>query len=126
MAQLAPTATDAFTQLSVSLKSPLMAIEVGASARPPVLSRVTVIRPLRVPKTWLGNTSDEGLAVAALRPVAALHNGVCQMPRPYVAATRTGVEDKLEVALSATAGAPGNPEPNTVQQPEDDCAQFVT
>src|ERR1700722_7827048 len=126
MAQLAPTATAAFAQLSVSLKSPLIEMDVAASARLPVLLRVTVIGLLAVPKTWLGKTSDEGLATAALRLAPALHNAVCQMPRPYVAAMSTGVDDALGVALRATTGAPGRPEPNTDQQLEIDCAQFWT
>jgi hypothetical protein len=101
-------------------------MDVAISVRLPVLSRATVSGLLAVPKTWLGKASDEGLAAAALRPVPALHNGVCQIPRPYVAATRTGVGDVLEVVLRATTGAPGNPEPNTDQQLETDCAQFWT
>src|ERR1700691_3025294 len=109
MAQLAPTATAAFTQLSASLKSPLMEMDVAVSARLPVLSRVTVIALLDVSKTWVGNASDEGLAAAAVRPVAALQSAVCQMPRPYVAATSTGVDEALGVALRATTGAARNP-----------------
>src|ERR1700679_225902 len=101
-------------------------MDVTVSARLPVLLRVTASGLLEVPKTWLGKTSDEGLAAAALRPAPALHKGVCQMPRPYVAATRTGMEDQLQVPLSATAGAPGMPEPNTDQQLGTDCAQFWT
>ena len=46
------------------------------------------------------------------------------MPRPYVAATRTGAEDELGAALRATAGALGKPEPNTDQQLESDCAHL--
>ncbi len=48
------------------------------------------------------------------------------MPRPYVAAIRTGVEDEPGAALRATAGAPGKPDPNTDQQLDGDCAQLAT
>ena len=82
MAQLAPAATVAFTQLSVSLKLPFIAMDVGVSARLPVFARVTVSELLGVLKTWLGKASDEGVAAAAVRPVPALHSGVCQIPRP--------------------------------------------
>jgi hypothetical protein len=49
MAQLDPTATLAFTQLSVSLKSPAMEIAVTARAVLPVFWRVTVFALLAVP-----------------------------------------------------------------------------
>ena len=48
------------------------------------------------------------------------------MPRPYVAATNTGSEAEAGAALRATAGALGNPEPNTDQQFESACAQLAT
>ncbi len=82
MAQLAPTATVAFTQLSVSLKFPVIAMDVGESARLPVFARVTVSGLLGVLKTWLGKGSAEGLAAAVVRPVPALQSAVCQIPRP--------------------------------------------
>src|ERR1700733_12511632 len=126
MAQLAATATVAFTQLSVSLKFPVIAIDVGDSARLPVLARVTVIGLLGVLKTWLGKASAGGLADAEVRPVFALHSAVCQMPRPYVAASNTCEGEEPGVVLRPTAGAPGNPVPNTDQQLESDCAQFAT
>jgi hypothetical protein len=51
MAQLAPTAMAVFTQLSVSLKSPLIEMEEGTSAILPVLSTVMVCGLLDVSKT---------------------------------------------------------------------------
>ena len=43
-----------------------------------------------------------------------------------MAATSTGTEAAPGAALRATAGAPGNPEPNTDQQYDSGCAQFAT
>ena len=91
-----------------------------------MFARVTVSGLPEVLKTWLGKASDEGVAEAAVRPVPALHSGVCQIPRPYVPATSTGAEEEPGAALRATAGAAGNPEPNTDQQLEVDCAQLAT
>ena len=82
MAQLAPAASAAFTQLSVSLKSPLMVIALAVRATLPVFVSVTVCALLAVPNTWLAKISDAGLAVAVVNPVLAVHNGACQMPRP--------------------------------------------
>src|SRR5208283_4263921 len=82
MEQLELTATDAFTQLSVSLKLPLMEIEVGAKAMLPVFSRVTVSAVLVVSKAWLWKVSEAGFADAEVMPMPALHNEVCQRPRP--------------------------------------------
>ncbi len=82
MAQVAPAVTAVFTQLSVSVKFPLIEMDVGVNARLPVFSSVTVSGLLAVPKTWLGKVSEAGLAAAAVKAVPALHSGVCQMPRP--------------------------------------------
>jgi|ERR1039458_7435730 hypothetical protein len=82
MVQLPPAATVVFWQLSVSLKSPLVAIAIGVSARLPVFSRVTVCALLAVPNTWLAKVRDDGLAVDVVKPVPAVHNGVCHTPLP--------------------------------------------
>lgn len=50
MEQFAPAANGVFTQLSVSLKSPLIAIADGVRAMLPVFVRFTVCAPLAVPK----------------------------------------------------------------------------
>jgi hypothetical protein len=71
-----------FTQLSVSLKSPLSAIAVGVRAMLPVLVSVTVCALLAVPNTWLAKVSESGLAEAVVRFELAVHNGVCHTPRP--------------------------------------------
>jgi hypothetical protein len=68
--------------MSVSVKSPLIAIAAGVRATLPVFSSVTVCAGLAVPNTWLANVSEAGRAVAVVKPVFAVHNGVCQTPRP--------------------------------------------
>jgi hypothetical protein len=51
MVQFAPAATVVFWQLSVSLKSPVMAIAPGSSSKLPVFAKVTGSALLLVPKT---------------------------------------------------------------------------
>jgi hypothetical protein len=80
--QLPPAATVVFWQLSVSLKSPLIAIAVGVRATLPVFVRVTVCVLLAVPNTWLAKVSDAGLAVAVATLGPAVQSGVCHTPRP--------------------------------------------
>ena len=82
MVQVLPTGTVTFWQLSVSLKSPLMVIVVGKSARLPVFSRDTGCVPLAVPNSWLAKDSTSGFAVAVVIAVPAVHSGVSHTPRP--------------------------------------------
>ena len=59
-----------------------MAMELGARAMLPVLRTVMAIRPLVELTLWLAKVYEAGLTEAALRAVAAVKSGVCQMPRP--------------------------------------------
>src|ERR1700691_3524731 len=114
--QLAPGATEAFTQLSVSLKSPLIEIDEGERAMLPVFFTDNESALLAVPKTWFGNESVAGFAAAEVSVVPALHSGDCQIPRPYVPATSTCGETPEGDTLRATAGASGSPVPKADQQ----------
>jgi hypothetical protein len=80
-AQLAPAATLVFTQLSVSVKAPLIATEIPDNATLPEFVSVTVCVGLPVPIAWVGNVSDAGLTEAVVS-IPALANGICQIPRP--------------------------------------------
>ncbi len=71
-----------FTQLSVSLKSPLIATEIPDKAAVPEFVSVTVCALLTVPIACVGKASDVGLTEAVVKPVPALASGICQIPRP--------------------------------------------
>jgi hypothetical protein len=122
--QLAPTATVAFWQLSVSLKSPLMAIAEAVRVTLPVFVNVTVCALLEVPNTWLGKVSASGLAVAVVRLPPAVHKAVCHTPLPYVPAVKTCEGPVAAEALNSTTGASGSPVPNTDQQVDGRFMQF--
>jgi hypothetical protein len=98
--QLAPELTALFWQLSVSLKSPLAAIEETCRPIPPVFVSVTVCALLGTSEASLGYVSEVGLTSAVVNCVPAVHNGICHTPRPYVAATRTFSEADAGAALS--------------------------
>src|ERR1035441_1873583 len=114
--QLAFMFTGAFTQLSVSLKSPLGCMPVIASAIPPVLVIVTVCAALVVPCGWLANVNEPGEIVAVVICVPEVNMGICHTPRPYVAAASTLGAAVVAAALSCTTGACGNPAPYADQQ----------
>ena len=83
--QADPAATLPAVQLSVSVKSTesLILMEVSVSATEPVLVTVSVCALLAVLTGWLAKVSCEALVEAEVCPAPlALHNGVCQTPRP--------------------------------------------
>ena len=107
-------------QVFVSLKSiaSLRSIEETVSGLLPVLVTVTVVGELlALPTARLPKETSAGLleAEVELTPLA-LHSGVCQMPRPYVAAVRTCADAVGGAALNAITGAPGSPVPKAAQQ----------
>ena len=91
MAQLAPTATDAFTQLSVSLKSPALgpwiAIEEMFSTVAPMYVKVTGTAGLDVPTFGLPKLIVVAESVAAVAGVAAAVAGVACVSTGVAATT---------------------------------------
>jgi hypothetical protein len=133
IAQFPPDCTVALRQLSVvTLKSPLFSPLMTVSdagmvrARVPVFSRVTVSVLAVLTGAGVVKASGEGLAITVVKPVSEVHSGVCQTPRPYVAAARTGTDAVSGAALSSTTGAAGNPVPNADQHTGGRFAQLPT
>ena len=113
-------------QLSVSLKFPVEVIEVTTSAMPPVLESVTAWGLLDVPTGSDANVNEAGCVDAVVSCVPADHKGICQIPRPYVPATRTLGEVVAGAALNCTTGANGRPAPKTDQQLDGPLVQVAT
>ena len=111
MVQLPPGATVAPWQLPVMLKSPLAELKVGVRAMLPVFWRVTVCAVLELPYAWAAKVKELGVTVAVVLVAVAVKRGAAQMPRPYVAATRSCTLADAGEALSSTTGASGNPLP---------------
>jgi hypothetical protein len=84
--QLPPGCTVAFMQLpAVTLKSPALMAGETADVRGRLPVFVTVTVSVALPPTGTGVakvTGLGGLKVAVVKPVLAVHNGACQMPRP--------------------------------------------
>ena len=91
--QLEPAATLEFTQLSVSLKSPLIEMAVTVRGMAARVLKVTVCALLAVPNTWLAKLSEVGLAAAVVRlvPRSKAASARCRghkLPPPALATTR--------------------------------------
>ena len=82
MLQLAPAATEAFWQSSVSLKSPLRLMAVSVNARLPVLVTFTLAAPLAAPTDVPAKVTAAGLTSAVVKPVLAVHSEDCHTPLP--------------------------------------------
>src|SRR5579863_2295036 len=117
MVQLVPKLKVAFAQSSVSLKSPVIAAVPGTSAKAPVLVKVTVCGRLLIPNPWFPKSSEAGIRVAVVNCDPGVARGICQTPRPNVAAARTLGVVVAGAALKPTTGALGSPLPNGDQQP---------
>jgi hypothetical protein len=79
-----------------------------------------------VPNIWFAKVNVAGFTVAVVKLVLPAHNAVCQMPRPYVAASKTCAGEDAGGAISCTTGDSGNPLPYEDQQLDDAFAQFAT
>src|ERR1700721_602024 len=98
------------------MKLPVTETEVIEKPNPPVLVTVMVCGLLEESTDCDENVSEVGESVAVVSSVPAVSRGICQRPRPYVPATRTGVEDVAGVAPRATTGEAGMPAPMGCQQ----------
>src|ERR1700679_71287 len=125
MAQEEPARISWPAQLSVSVKLPVMVTPPVSMEKPnpPVFVTVMVCGLLEDPTDCAVKVRDEGESDAVVSWAPAVKSGICQRPRPYVAATSTGVEEAAGVAPRATAGVPGSPAPMGSQQVEGAVAQ---
>src|SRR5258707_13739497 len=78
---------EAPAQLSVSLKSPVTRTWLIVSDALPRFATVIVCASLAVPTAWLAKARAVGFReIAGGGAFVAVSRGICQMPRPYVAA----------------------------------------
>src|ERR1700722_18480203 len=85
--QVELTATGPAVQVSLSLKSPVVTIRLIDREAPPVFVTVIVCAALAVATACAAKVSAAGFReIADCITVLAVSNGICQMPRPYVAA----------------------------------------
>ena len=90
-------------QLSVSLKSPVVVTLLTIKAAFPVFVTVNVTYALAVPTCCSKNVTEVGLiAIAGIAGEVAVSNGICQIPRPYVAARSSPVRPS-PVGIAAAA-----------------------
>src|SRR4051812_8972924 len=116
MVHAAPSFKTLPMQLSLSMNGGLATIDVIASAMPPSFVRVIVCAGLAVPTACAAKVSELLSMEAVVSSVPAVHNGICQIPRPYVAATRTAGEGGPAAAGGRGKWAEGKPRPKNEQQ----------
>src|SRR6202789_1252939 len=106
MAHVELGAIGAVVQLSLSLKSPVFATWVTLSGTLPIFVTVIGCAALTVATACVPKVSATGLSeITGCVSVLAVSKGICQMPRPYVAARNSPARPSPVGIAAATASS---------------------